>query len=298
MRYIGSKTKLLKNIENIIKDNTKNCNFFFDMFGGTGIVGKYFKKHFEISSNDIMFYSYVLINGNVENNIKPEFKNLKEKHNIVDVIKYLNELNKEYNEENYIITNNYTQKKSERMYFTIENGIKIDSIRQEIEKWKKEQLIDYKEYFYLIALLIEAVPYVSNITGTYGAFLKNWDKRSFKTLELKELELIDNNKNNRTYNENANNLIKTISGDILYIDPPYTNIEYSSAYHVLESIAKYDNVEIKGITGQRIYNDKKSKYCKRKEAKQALLNLIKDANFRYIVISYIDILPTAKAGGF
>ena len=82
------------------------------------------------------------------------------------------------------------------------------------------------EYKYLLASLIEAVPFVSNTTGTYGAYLKTWDKRAYKRLELVKLGVLNNSKRNICYNEDANELIKKISGDILYIDPPYNERQY------------------------------------------------------------------------
>ena len=45
------------------------------------------------------------------------------------------------------------------------------------------------EYYYLVSTLIEAIPFVSNTTGTYGAYLKHWDKRALKPLELIPLEV-------------------------------------------------------------------------------------------------------------
>ena len=82
------------------------------------------------------------------------------------------------------------------------------------------------EYKYLLASLIEAVSFVSNTTGTYGAYLKTWDKRAYKRLELVKLGVLNNSKRNICYNEDANELIKKISGDILYIDPPYNERQY------------------------------------------------------------------------
>lgn len=57
-----------------------------------------------------------------------------------------------------------------RMYLTPENALRIDFIRNKIENWKNKELITINEYYYLLASLIEGVPYVSNITGTYGAY--------------------------------------------------------------------------------------------------------------------------------
>ena len=69
-----------------------------------------------------------------------------------------------------------------RMYFQPENAMKIDIIRLTIEKWYKSDLITEDEYFYLLASLINAVPFVANITGVYAAYLKFWDERTYKKL--------------------------------------------------------------------------------------------------------------------
>ena len=55
------------------------------------------------------------------------------------------------------------------MYLTSENAKRIDYIRNTIEQWKNKNWINENEYFYLIASLIEGIPFVSNITGTYEA---------------------------------------------------------------------------------------------------------------------------------
>lgn len=73
-----------------------------------------------------------------------------------------------------------------------------------------KKLINKNEYFYLLASLIEGVPSVSNITGTYGAYLKDWDKRSFKKFEMIRLNVFNNNEQNECYREDANELIKKL----------------------------------------------------------------------------------------
>lgn len=81
-------------------------------------------------------------------------------------------------------------------------------------------------------------------------------------------------------------MIKKISGDILYIDPPYNARQYAPNYHLLETISRYDMPEIFGKTGLRGYQDLKSSYCLKKEALITFDNLIKNANFKHIIISY------------
>ena len=164
--------------------------------------------------------------------------------------------------------------------------MKIDTLRSIIDEWRNKKTINNDEYFYLISLIIEATPFVSNIAGTYGAYLKNWDPRSHNKLQLVKPEIFNNNKKNQCFNENANNLIKKISGDILYLDPPYNNRQYLPNYHLLETIARYDNPVIRGKTGLRNYENEKSNYCNKNFAENALEDLISNANFKYLIMSY------------
>ena len=61
MRYLGSKIKLLEQIENVINDNHIEGETFADLFAGTGCVGDYFKDRYKVISNDFLYYSFVLI---------------------------------------------------------------------------------------------------------------------------------------------------------------------------------------------------------------------------------------------
>ena len=100
------------------------------------------------------------------------------------------------------------------------------------------------------------------------------------------LNVIDNKSNNKCYNRDANELINEIKGDILYLDPPYNERQYLPNYHLLETIARYDNPEIKGKTGIRIYEKEKSKYCIKNKVYNELKELIKKADFKHIILSY------------
>ena len=85
---------------------------------------------------------------------------------------------------NGFVSNNYAPSENcTRMYFTLENANRIDFAREQIEFWKNQGAITESEYYYLLAGLIEGVPYVSNTTGTYGAYLKDWDKRRYSLEE-------------------------------------------------------------------------------------------------------------------
>lgn len=290
MRFIGSKATLLNNIDTVIEQNTTGKeSVFCDIFSGTGIVARHFKSKYEVHSNDLLHFSYVIQKATIENNNKPKFEKLK-KIGMSDPFKFLEETQIQvlnYNDNKYFITKNYTPHDDcERMYVSNKNAARIDFIRNTIEAWKNENLLTELEYYYLLAGLIEAVPAVSNITGTYGAYLKQWDKRAFKDLELARLDVIDNQKQNKSYNKDANKLIREIEGDILYLDPPYNSRQYAPNYHLLETISKYDYPEIHGVTGMRSYDEQKSAFCVKGEVTEVFEDLIQKAKFSNIIMSY------------
>ncbi len=277
MNYIGSKYKLLEflyeTIINIVDiDECTNEKVFCDMFAGTGVVGKYFRnKGYNVISNDIQYYSYI-VNKALQTNIDVNKR----------IIKYLDDL--ELVEDGFIYNNYCLGSGSKRNYFTDYNGKKIDTIRKGIEKLKILNKITNKEYYYLLYLLLKAADKVANTASVYSAFLKDIKTTAKKKLEFNEIK-IEKGKNGEVYNLDANVLIEKIKGDILYLDPPYNSRQYSSNYHILETIILYDNPEIKGITGLRL-NSIKSKYCSKVKVFDELEDLIKKAKFKYIFLSY------------
>jgi adenine-specific DNA-methyltransferase len=292
MRYIGSKAGLLAHIKAVVDSkcggarNGAENKIFCDLFSGTGCVARFFKKDYQIIANDLLYFPYIVTCAGIENNSPPVFSKLRKK-GITHPIAYLDTLDTV--PTGHFIAENYSPLgKAGRMYLSIENALRIDAIRQQIEKWKENSLVSGKEYRYLLSCLLEGVPFVSNITGTYGAYLKHWDKRAQKKFSMAGLPVENNGKKNTCYNEDANKLIKKISGDILYIDPPYNTRQYLPNYHVLETLARYDAPEISGITGLRPYGDLKSLYCVKHTVKSAFESLIADADFNHIIISYSD----------
>lgn len=303
MNYIGSKLSIINYIDETIQDFT-NINddeniTFCDIFAGTSSIGKHFKMlGYNIISNDIQYYSYVMAKHFIENNEEIEFQGLRQR-NINDVFGYLNNLN---NVRGFIY-NNYTEEGTRneevvRKYFTEENAIKIDSIRTKIEEWKEEGAIIENEYYYLLASLLEAADKVANTASVYEAFLKEIKKSAKKTLKIQPLDILiyDGDREYRVENRDANELIEEIQGDILYMDPPYNSRKYDTNYHMLETIALYDNPEIRGMTGVREERTKRSRYCMKKQAEVALEEIIENANFRYIFLSYNDegIIPIER----
>ena len=125
---------------------------------------------------------------------------------------------------------------------------------------------------------------VANTASVYGAFLKQLKKTAQKNIELEPALFQINGHDHEVYSEDANNLIQKIQGDILYLDPPYNERQYGANYHILNTIALYDNFIPKGKTGLRDYT--KSVYCKKAMVLKSFDNLVKNAKFKYIFLSY------------
>ncbi len=288
MRFLGSKQLLLSHIEQFLKEHIDGDeNTFLDLFAGTNVVGQYFKKDYTIFSNDILFFSYVNARATIENNKALKFTGLQAigiENPLVYLQENANRLKKaksNYYEEAYTPSGG-------SMYFSVENGKRIDFIRGILDEWNNDYLITDGEYYYLLSTLIEAIPYVSNTTGTYGAYLKYWDKRAEKCLNLEPLEIIDNGRENKAYNEDANKLVKKINADIVYIDTPYNNRQYASNYHVLENIARHTMPTLKGKTKIFDWKNLKSVYSIQSKALQSMEDLIKNIDAKHVIVSYND----------
>lgn len=290
MNYIGSKFSLIDFLKSSINrtleinSETRKPNemVFADLFAGTGVVSGSFKQDgYSIIANDIQYYSYVITKHMIENN-----GNL-DKDRCAELIEELNGID---GVEGFIYKN-YCYEGTEgqefrRMYFSEYNAKKCDAIRIAIEEKLNNNSITDNEYFFLLGSLINSIDKYANTASVYGAYLKKLKKSAIKEMKIEPLPIMHGQVECKVYNEDISELIKNVSGDILYLDPPYNARQYCTNYHLLETIAKYDNPIIHGKTGLREYADQKSVFCVKSKVEKAFAELIKNANFKYIFLSY------------
>ena len=96
---------------------------------------------------------------------------------------------------------------------------------------------------------------------------------------------VNNNSKNQCFNEDANNLVKRIEADLVYIDPPYNSRQYCDSYHLLENVARWEKPEVFGVAKKMDRSGMKSKYCTI-GATKAFETLINDIKAKYILLSY------------
>ena len=266
MNYIGSKKYLLHFIETTVKKEVGSLDnkIFCDLFAGSGTVGAYFKtKVKKVIANDIEPYAYVIIYNKIKNST------------VYDLNKLEHEPKEGFIYKNYAL---------ERNYFSKENAKKIDGLREAIEKSFTCKKINKDEYYYCLASLLFSADRVANTTGVYGSFLKKLKFMAKSKMKFMAQEFEPSDKQHEVYNLNANELIKTIEGDILYLDPPYNHRQYGLNYHILNTIAKNVLFKPRGKSGFDDYI--RSDYCRTTKVEKALDELIREAKFKYIFLSY------------
>ena len=267
-RYLGNKYSLTNFIKKIVKENCKNINIVADVFSGTGSVLEIFKDK-QLITNDLLYCNYISNYAWFSNEDYSEEKiiNIVYKYNMIKISE-----------------NNYVRENFADTFFSADDCSKIGYIREDIEKIYKNKEINYKEYSILITILLYAMDRIANTVGHYDAYRKNieFDKELYLGIMLPDKNL---NKDNKCYNKDANELVKNIDCDLLYLDPPYNSRQYSDAYHLLENIANWKKPKVFGIARKMDRKAIKSSYCTI-EATSKFKELIENTNARYILLSY------------
>ena len=266
-RYLGNKYKLNEFIKNTILKECGEFETFADLFAGTGAVASLFQdKHLIV--NDILYSNYVCYQswfGNQEYSL----------NKIKSYIKQYNNL--------CVNAENYMSKNFADTFFSKANCKKIGFIRDNIEENFNYGKINLREKCILITSLLYGMDKIANTCGHYDAYRKNGELD--KTFVLGIPLIQDKNKANELYNEDINKLVKHITADVVYLDPPYNSRQYCDAYHLLENVARWEKPEVCGVAKKMDRISLKSNYCTIK-ATQAFENLIKNIKAKYIVLSY------------
>ncbi len=267
-RYLGNKYKLLPFITKVVDEECSDIQSIADIFAGTGAVSSAFTDKI-IITNDLMYSNYIC-------NYAWFGSETYNQQKVIDYVVHYNSVSKL--QDNYM-TDNFAD-----TYFSRDDCAKIGYIREDIEKNYKKKNINDRERAILITSLLYAMDKIAKTCGHYDAYRKG--AKFDKSLELLvPLAEMHNNPNNRCYNEDANNLIRSINADLVYIDPPYNSRQYCDAYHLLENVARWEKPEVFGVARKMDRTKLKSKYCT-KSATEAFERLVRNITSKYILLSY------------
>ena len=231
-RYIGNKAKLTDWIMQIIESETEGNGTFIDIFSGTSIVAKSaMEKYKTVILNDILYsnnVTYQAFYGTLKWN----------SNKLVELANEYNTLNSKSIRENYF-SKNFGGK-----FYEKEISKQIGYIRQDIEKKKKNNELNSREY-------------------------------AIQTSDFKGAKI---------YQEDANELVRNIKGDIAYIDPPYNSRQYSRFYHIYENLVQWKKPKLYGVA-LKPEPENMSKYCT-VQAKDTFKDLVENLDVKYLAVSY------------
>ncbi len=291
IKYAGSKDKIIPYILKLAyKLNPKTV---FDGFSGTTRVSQALAKMgYKVISNDVAAWSKTFATCYLLNKKGREYYQ--------KTVDYLNKQPGKYGwfSENY---GGDPKKKGPKRPWQIHNTMKLDAIREEIDKITEDEI----EKSVLLASLILALDKVESTVGHYSSYLKDWAPRAYKTMRLEVPSFIISEQDHEVYQEDIFNLITKTEADLTYYDPPYgsandkmppSRVRYQAYYHIWTTIIKNDKPELFGTANRRVDSSDKISYSpfedfrKNKEGRfialEAIEKLIKETNSKYIIFSY------------
>jgi adenine-specific DNA-methyltransferase len=197
------------------------------------------------------------------------------------------------------------------MFFTRQNGERIDAMRDQIAIWESEGRLSADEQAFLLSALVYAVSYASNTSGVFKGFHNGWGGKTGTALyrirgsiTLTPPVVLDNGQTNIAMREDAQRLAAQLceaSGqrpDIVYIDPPYNQHPYGSNYHVLNTVVLWDKPKIhpqiivngrerdKSAIRRDWRAERRSPYNSEKDVLRAFRALIAAMDARWVLLSY------------
>ena len=297
--YIGNKRALLDfiggGIKRVQQKLQKDKLKIFDVFSGSGIVARFFKRFSELLIiNDLEKYSAVINACYLSNEDELNLPLLHEYYQeLISVTNsgltggIITELYAPFDDENI--------KPHERTFYTTRNAMYIDTVRKLIEK------IPQNEQKYFLAPLLSEASIHANTSGVFKGFYKNKEtgigqfgggkqdalSRIKSDIELPFPIFSNYNCDSVICNNDANEIIGTLPEvDIAYLDPPYNQHPYGSNYFMLNLILDYKYPEKTSKISGIPENWNRSAYNSENHALNALTRLVQNVNSKYVLISF------------
>ncbi len=310
--YIGNKRKLLPLIARGLAATGCANGSFVDLFTGSTVVARFAKTlGFRVIANDWEPYAYEIARGTVVLNQTPAFQRLGGVQRVFDVLNTLPSMHGYVAQHLCPADDEHPDVLRERMFFTRQNGERIDAMREQIAQWEADGSITADERAYLLSALVYSVSYVSNTSGVFKGFHNGWGGQTSTALyrirslmKLTPPVLYDNGQHNIALREDAQTLAGRLresvdhTPDVVYLDPPYNQHPYGSNYHVLTTVALWDkpklypNILVNGRQRDKSAirkdwrTERRSPYNTAREALPAFRSLLTSLDVRWVLASY------------
>lgn len=297
IKYIGSKLRILPHILKLASKTSANTAI--DGFSGSTRVSQGFAKMgYQVFSNDIAVWSEVLSTCYLLCS--------KKRDDYVDLIDHLNNtppVDGWFTEHYGGSANEGSSIQADGLKrpFQIHNTRKLDGVRQEIDNLK---LNDIDRAVALTSLML-SLDRVDSSIGHFSSYLSKWSSRSYNNIVLKVPRLFASRLDHKVFRMDIFDLIKDVSADLAYLDPPYgsnndkmppSRVRYAAYYHIWTSVCLYDKSDLFGKAKRRVDTSDRTSSSVfedfRKDEKgnfiavNAIEKLIRDIPVRWVILSY------------
>lgn len=297
IKYTGSKREIIPILLELIRP--LSVKTIFDGFSGTTRVSQAFKKAgYTVIANDIAVWSKVFGQCYLLNRKPASY--------YLPLIDHLNKLPgrlgwfSEYygGEANH---GNAIHKDGKKKMWQLHNTMKLDAIREEIDKIAQDEI----EKSVLLTSLILAMDKVDSSVGHQVSYLKQWAPRAYNTMKMIAPKLIIDDKKHKVYCDDIFNVLDDIEVDLAYYDPPYgssnelmppSRVRYASYYHIWKTICLNDKPKVVGAANRRtdvsdvvagsIFEEFRKNEQGRYIVIDALKKIISKTKAKYVVLSY------------
>lgn len=283
MRYFGSKGSVVDAIHRMVASVLPGGTFC-DPFGGIGVVGRHFKSlGYQVTSGDVLLFAHMFQVASINRSGPLPFGNVAAALGFRSASQIQSFLNDDPGRHGWFVE----EYALNRQFFTAENARRIQRCWKLIAKWHQGGLTSEKEHAVLMASLIDSMDKVANTAGTYYAHLKTFSRKALKPFTYRLLPPTHGPIGNAIRSD-ALGIVKGAKYDILYLDPPYNERDYSAYYHLPETLASGTAVALSGRCGIPRASRLKSRFTKPGEVQSAIAELLHASRFQLLVFHYSD----------
>jgi adenine-specific DNA-methyltransferase len=323
--YIGNKRALLPFLHGVFSQVAEKQGAarprtarptFLDPFAGSGAVSRLARMMgFSVAANDWEPYAFAINSCHIALSPGEVDGLFASRGGLGKVLGELNSLPFPPEAERYI-ARHYAPRKTEtadwvteRLFYTTENALRIDAVRQRIEEMypgAPEASAGRRAKAALLAPLLYEAATHTNTSGVFKACHRGFGghgrdalTRIMAPIALEPPVLIESGTPATVACEDARAFLAGRSADICYLDPPYAVHQYGSNYFMLNSIALWDHPPVseeRGPDGRLAHKAgiradwvrTRSAFCYPSSALAALREVVQAADCRHLVVSYSD----------
>ncbi len=297
IKYTGSKREIIPILLELIRP--LNITTVVDGFSGTTRVSQAFKKAgYIVYANDIAIWSKVFGQCYLLNKKSASY--------YFPIIDHLNRLSGKFGwfSEYYggeVNHGSAIHKDGKKKMWQLHNTMKLDAIREEIDKVVNDEI----EKSVLLTSLILAMDKVDSSVGHHVSYLKQWAPRAYNTMRMLVPKLIIDNKEHKVFNDDIFNILDKVDTYLAYFDPSYgssnelmppSRVRYASYYHIWKTVCLNDKPTVVGVANRRedvsdviagsIFEEFRKNENGRYIVIDALKKLIAKTKAKYIILSY------------